>query len=61
MAKKGATKTGGTAGRKRAADSAMAARLKEAGEKRTYQRCPINSSHLAPVGSGFDNHIRTCK
>jgi hypothetical protein len=39
MAKKGARQSGGTAARKRVADQAMAARIKN--EKRTTGNCPI--------------------
>ena len=39
MSKKGARQSGGTASRKRAADQAMAARIKN--EKRTTGNCPI--------------------
>lgn len=56
---KGASKTGGTAGRKRVADSAMASRIRD--EKRTYQLCPI-CHRLAPVGDGWSQGIVThCK
>lgn len=41
MSKKGARRDGGNAGRARAADSAMAARMKAEGVKRGTARCPI--------------------
>lgn len=45
-----ARKSGGTAGRRRAADSAMAAQLAKDGVKRTTFRCPITYKML-PVGA----------
>lgn len=57
MSKKGAHKTGGTAGRKRERDSSMAARLKAEGVKRTTFRCPVCNS-MIPLAAA-DNHFRT--
>ena len=51
-----ARKSGGTAGRRRAADSAMAAQLAKDGVKRTTFRCPITYKMLpfgAYPGRGF--------
>jgi hypothetical protein len=45
-----AKKTGGTAGRRRAADSAMAAELARRGVKRTSFRDPITNK-LVPMGT----------
>lgn len=43
MSKKGATKTGGTAGRQRNRNQAMAAYMAQRGEKRTTFRDPITN------------------
>lgn len=59
MSKKGASKTGGTAGRKRAADSAMAARLKDAGISRSSGRCGI-CNEMVPL-KHMDSHMRVHK
>lgn len=57
MAGKGARKTGGTAGRKRAEDSAMAARIKD--QKRTTMRCPC-CSRLVSIDA-FGQHLYQCR
>ena len=41
MSKKGATNSGSGAGQRRNKDTAMAARMKKLGIKRTSQKCPI--------------------
>ena len=46
----GAKKSGGTAGRKRAKDSAMAAQLAKDGVKRTTYRDPITNK-IVPIGT----------
>jgi hypothetical protein len=55
----GAKKTGGTAGRQRAKDSAMAAALKEAGIERNIARCPC--CHKTISVHSLYNHIISCK
>ena len=54
-----AKKSGGTAGRQRAKDSAMAAALKAVGDERTVGKCPICNRTIA-VHSLY-NHIVSCK
>jgi hypothetical protein len=54
-----AKKTGGTAGRMRAKNSAMAAALKAAGIERHTGKCPV-CNRIVSLGSIY-NHIVTCK
>lgn len=55
MSKKGARKTGGTGARKKALDSAMAARLKQDGVVRTTQRCAACGKMVGL--KNYPNHI----
>ena len=50
-----AKKTGGTAGRRRAADSARAAFLAAHGVKRTHHRDPINGNMVPNSARGSEN------
>jgi len=47
----GAKKTGGTAGRRRAADQARAAYMAAKGIKRTTFRDPINNNNIVACGT----------
>jgi hypothetical protein len=54
-----AKKTGGTAGRQRAKDAAMAAMLKAQGVERHTARCPL--CHNLVAIRNLPHHIATCK
>lgn len=54
-----AKKSGGTAGRMRAKNSAMAAALKAAGEERTSGKCPLCNRAFSI--NHLYNHIISCK
>jgi ribosomal protein L37AE/L43A len=54
-----AKKTGGTAGRLRAKNSAMAAAMKAEGIQRHTAKCPV--CHRAVAISSMYAHIVTCK
>lgn len=54
-----AKKTGGTAGRQRAKNQAMAAAMAAQGIKRNTCRCPV-CHHLVSLGS-IQAHIISCK
>lgn len=55
----GAKKTGGTAGRMRSKNSAMAAMLKAQGVERNSGKCPICQKTVSL--NSLYNHIITCK
>lgn len=59
MSKKGATQSGGTAGRRRNKDAAMAAELKARGVQRTSMACPM-CHHIISI-SGQQGHLVACK
>lgn len=54
-----AKKTGGTAGRRRAKDSAMAAELARLGVKRTTCNCPV--CHKLVSMDRLPAHLMSCK
>jgi len=54
-----AKKSGGTAGRQRAKDAAMAAAMKAQGIERNIGKCPICNKAIS-LGSLY-NHIISCK